>query len=370
MIKIVHTADLHLGLEFSRYPSIANQLKEERLKALENIVKRANNEKAHAMVIAGDLFDKLSIGQKLVKETKIILATFNGEVFVIPGNHDWYNASANENKVWSWFEDFPGNNVHFLNRWQKYSFTLNNQEIAIYPCGCHRRHSPEHLITWVKDATKDPGMVNIGIAHGNVDGYGLDEEGSYFNMSPKELKEAGMDFWLLGHIHAPYPVGDNAGHEVFFFSGNHCSESWKSERPGGAWLIEIDDKKQVKATRWHHTGIVFKDRAYTINTNQDLEHVINELSKMKASQTVLRMTLEGYLTEQELEDAKTKIQDATLSFLHCELEWNTMLKITPDTIEQQFAKDTIPYMLLKSLSQDKEDALAMQLAYQTIKQLS
>jgi DNA repair exonuclease SbcCD nuclease subunit len=370
MVKIVHTADLHLGLEFSRFPSISDTLKQERIDALKLIIQRSNSEGAHAVVIAGDLFDKLSISRKLVNEAKDILAHFDGEVIVIPGNHDWYNASAEDNKMWTYFIDAPGKNVHFLKETKPFRCTLNEQEVVFYPCGCHQKHSTENRIAWVRESEKQSQTINIGIAHGNVDGYGLDEEGNYFGMSVKELKESGMDCWLLGHIHAPYPTGETAAHETFYLAGNHCSESWKSERPGGAWLIEIDNNKQIIGSRWNHTGICFRDIRYDINDLNDLQFVLAKLKGMNVGKTVLRLTLQGSLTEDEMQQAKSETKSLIQTFLHAEPIWKIGLKITSADIDKLYVEDSIPYALLTALSQKEEDSLAMQLAYEMIKNLS
>jgi exonuclease SbcD len=370
MIKILHLADLHLGLEFSRYPSIAALLKEERIRALRNYIERANQEKADIIVVAGDLFDKLTVSQKLVKETKSILALFHGETIVIPGNHDWYNRSANDNKIWEWFLEAPANNVHLLNEWRPYPFQLSEHKIIFYPCGCHQKHSNDHLIGWVKDEIKSNEAIHIGIAHGNVEGYGLDEEGNYFNMRTDELKAAGVDCWLLGHIHAPYPKTEIAVDEVFFFAGNHCSDSWKAERAGGAWLIEIDAQKKLKATRWHHQGICFRDRMYTINNVHEANSMLSEIKNMIAEQTVLRIYLNGSLTEDELNILTADFKSHTEGFLYIEPYWNMTLKITSDEIDKLYVNGSIPHTLLKELSKKEEDILAMQLAYETIKSIT
>lgn len=370
MIKIVHTADLHFGLEYGRFPTISDKLKEERLRALRLIVQRANTEQAHAIVIAGDLFEKLTIPQKLVKEVKAVLAEFKGSVIVIPGNHDWYNASADDNKLWTAFVNAPGDNVHFLKDLVPFTFSLNEKTVVFYPCGCHQKHSNENRIGWVQKIEKLVDKVHIGIAHGNVDGYGLDEEGNYFGMSLQELKDAGVDCWLLGHIHASYPTGDSAGHEIFFFAGNPCQDSWKTERTGGSWLIEIDNEKQVKATRWSHKGIYFRDRPFLVNNPNDVQSVLLALQSMDAGQTVLRLNVSGTLTEEELQDAKMQMTALAERFLYAEVIWNVSLKITSEDINKLYVKDSVSHALLTNLSQNEQDQLALQLAYQTIKNLS
>lgn len=369
MIKIVHMADLHVGLEFSRYPAISQLLKEERLRAIRVIVERANKESVHAIVIAGDLFDKLSVTQRVVREVKAVLAAFSGEVFVIPGNHDWYNLSATENKVWDWFTSEPGANVHFLNEQHSYNFSINNKEVVFYACGCDQKHSEDHRVGWVRDYEKNTSAINIGIAHGNVEGYGLDEEGRYFNMTPEELRESGLDCWLLGHIHAPYPKTETAAHENFFFSGNHCSDSWKSNRGGGAWLIEIDDNKNFTAIRWQHEGICFKDLKYEVSDSLGWQYALSELNSLNADQTVLRLLIYGSLEDDESQLAKQKLEEKINEFLYGELVWNVQLNITMEKINQLYPSNSIPYMLLNELN-SSGDVLATQLGYETIKSMS
>ena len=51
-MKILHTADWHIGKKLEYYSRI-----EEQREVLEEICEIADNEKADAVVIAGDLFD-------------------------------------------------------------------------------------------------------------------------------------------------------------------------------------------------------------------------------------------------------------------------------------------------------------------------
>ena len=54
-LKIFHTADLHLGMKFSKYANIKDKLIAARIATLENLVKRANADEADLFVFAGDL---------------------------------------------------------------------------------------------------------------------------------------------------------------------------------------------------------------------------------------------------------------------------------------------------------------------------
>lgn len=84
MIKILHTADLHIGREYKRQEQenieIAKRYRRARVEALENIVRIANQENCDYLVIAGDLYDKKDISLTLQKEVCSILGGYGGTI--------------------------------------------------------------------------------------------------------------------------------------------------------------------------------------------------------------------------------------------------------------------------------------------------
>jgi DNA repair exonuclease SbcCD nuclease subunit len=84
MIRIFHTADLHLGLKFTRggySPALRNRLVEQRLAALRGMVELANERSCEVFVMAGDLFDTPRVTKGIVREAAEILARFEGWQF-------------------------------------------------------------------------------------------------------------------------------------------------------------------------------------------------------------------------------------------------------------------------------------------------
>ena len=63
-LKIFCTSDLHLGMKFANYPDhIRESLVEARFKTLENLIEKANSEKCDMFIVAGDLFDRISVAK-------------------------------------------------------------------------------------------------------------------------------------------------------------------------------------------------------------------------------------------------------------------------------------------------------------------
>ena len=83
-VRIIHTADNHIGLKFNNYSGTQAQsaLVQERLNALKNVVDASNQHDAHFLVVAGDLFDNLKVTLKEVKGVVDILKKSQAEVLV------------------------------------------------------------------------------------------------------------------------------------------------------------------------------------------------------------------------------------------------------------------------------------------------
>lgn len=102
-VRIIHTADNHIGLKFNNYrgSNAQSALIQERFDALQNIVDASKQKDAHFLVVAGDLFDDLKVTNKDIKTVVDILKKSPAEVLVLPGNHDYYDGK--DNKLWKGF---------------------------------------------------------------------------------------------------------------------------------------------------------------------------------------------------------------------------------------------------------------------------
>ncbi len=102
-LRLLNTADNHIGLSFHQYPEVARErLNTERFASIERLVTTANERKADFFVVAGDLFDKTSVTKTQVERAVHILGKFEGEaVLVLAGNHDF--CEGPDSKLWKQF---------------------------------------------------------------------------------------------------------------------------------------------------------------------------------------------------------------------------------------------------------------------------
>jgi DNA repair protein SbcD/Mre11 len=365
-IKIMHTGDLHVGLKFNRYPDeVKAKLMKARTEVLEKMIGLANAQACQIFVIAGDLFENPRVSKSLVSEVLQVLGGFEGEcVLVLPGNHDYDDGLT---ELWKRFRGDMGEKIVFLNENKVYNLKNYDLEVNIYPAACNQRHSAANNISWIKEVgTFDSQAINIGIAHGALEGTSPDLEGSFYFMSRRELEDITMDLWLLGHCHVRYPDLDYVRDHKIFNSGTPEPDGMHYYREGNAWIIEIEADKTIKARSIKPGQFRFYDLEQTINSEADLDQLTKNLLDKEASHKLVRLQLTGSLDEELHKKAEYyRRWEEELTFFSCD-DSGLRCKISRDIIEREFTHDSFPYTFLQKLADDPE---ALQIAYELIRGL-
>lgn len=369
-LRILHSADNHIGLSFNQYPETARErLIEERYAALERMVTTANDRKAHFIVVAGDLFDKTTLTKAQIERAVKILGKFGGEAaLVLAGNHDF--CEGPDSKLWKQFRAAAnGSCVLALTESGAKDFEFDDHKVRFYACPCPSKHGKEHTIGWVAGEEKPSGMLHIGIAHGNVEGLGLDADQRYFHMADSDLHKAGLHTWLLGHIHVPAPAPGTTGRPPYFMPGIHTPDSVKCSHPGHAWWIEMDADGSCRQEQLTTGAIRF------IRLNPDLRHThdIADLRKtcesMDAPNTILDLQLTGRLRENEIDDLNAMLNGIGPTFLNFSQDRNIAAVLDAAAIASRFPEGTLPGTLLQALLADEAHPGDAHLAFDIIESL-
>jgi DNA repair exonuclease SbcCD nuclease subunit len=353
-LRILHTADNHIGLSFNQYPEAARErLIEERFASLERLVSTANERKADFFVVAGDLFDKTTVTKAQVERVVRILGKFEGEaVLVLAGNHDFYEGP--DSKLWKQFRAAAdGSRVLALTEPGTRDFESDDYRVRFHACPCPSKHGKEHTIGWVTDQEKPSDRLHVGIAHGNVEGLGLDADQRYFNMSDSDLRNAGLDTWLLGHIHVPAPAPGTTGKPIYFMPGIHTPDSVKCSHPGHAWWIELDAGGSCRHEQLTTGAIRFVRLFPDLQRANDIIELRSRCESMDAPNTILDLQLGGRLREEEIVELNAMLGAISPAFLNFSQERNIAAVLDAATIARRFPEGTLPSTLLQALLADE-----------------
>lgn len=379
MIKIFVTGDNHFGKKYDRYPEIRDRLVDNRFVCFEKMVEKAEQEGCDIFAVTGDLFDNCSsIRKSDVERVVRILAGFAGRVLVLPGNHDYYTG---EEKVWKDFDDALrtcDNNIIRLDRFEPYPIEIAEETVVIYPAFCRSKHSRENNLGWIKEmSVPKSGQINVGMAHGAIEGVTPDMQKEYFLMTEPELQAIPMDVWLVGHTHIPYPGGLSEDEEIggyrIFNAGTHAQTDLHNNTRGYGFIISVDkqgDKAQVSAKKYQSGTIFFYDIAVRVSSAEgdSLEALLQEKLDPLEAESVVRLTVTGSVFSEEYSRRLELYKKYCDRFLSWELQDDELHEeITLDRVREEFAESSFAAKLMEALQGDQTE---LQMAYELLQECS
>ncbi len=366
MVRILHTADLHLGMKFAAYPEVQSRLSEARFTALETLVERANSEQCNILVIAGDLFDRPRHAVADIRRAAQSLERFDGEVAVVlPGNHDFAGPKSD---LWIRFRAEAGDRTLLIDTPQAVDLRHYGVSAAVYPAPCFAKHSHTNGVDWITAQTRIEDVdVHIGVAHGSLSGISPDPEGQYYPMSAEELRALHPDLWLLGHSHIIYPEHPNAGDRVFN-PGTPEPDGFDCTHGGNAFIIDVSSERKI-TVRAISTGTYrFEIRPLKIEVDTDFSALGRSQVAGLENNLLLRLVVSGTLVPESREALNTLEAEIGRDVFHLLLdETGVREALTPERIRAEFSDGSLAGQLLSTFL-DEEDSAALSAAYDMLQE--
>ena len=368
MLRIFQTGDNHIGLKYAGYAQ-GPKLAERRIEALRELVRRANELECDLFAVAGDLFhSRRGIGRQAAAQAAEILAEFEEQVLVLPGNHDYYSprGGGEAKNVWDYFQEAAGDNTLLLTEYRPYELTVRDERVIVYPAPCRTKHSQpgENHLGWIREeAIRPDAAYRVGMAHGAVEGQTIDSEGCYFLMSRKELESIPVDVWLIGHTHVPFPeLGTDAFREGgrIFNAGTHLQTDAACRAEGGGFLLELNSgsgQKRVRARRVPAGGLRFHRKTLSVRPGEALSALLERELREIPDESVVDLILTGAVSEEDYQNRRRIVDGALARFLDRGLTDDSALSplLTEERIKREYAETSFTArLLLRLLDQPKE----------------
>jgi exonuclease SbcD len=285
MLKIFHTADLHLDSPFSSLPTAKSEERREGLRrTFMKMMEYAAREAVDLILISGDLFDCSYISRDTSQILSKCFGAVSCPVVISPGNHDPYTpGSIYASGI------LPGN-VYIFKTESPSKFDFPGLGVRVWGSAFTRERYDGSVLASIFSLPED--RINILCQHGDT----RSPLSHHAPLSPRDIAYKGFTYAALGHVHvAPDPVV--IGETTVAYPG--CPEGRSFDEPdfGGALLVTIEDKK----TRLEK--IRFAERRYMVEqldvTGADNDSFvagkIRELIREKgySGDTALRIILVG-----------------------------------------------------------------------------
>lgn len=208
MLKIFHTADVHLDAPFSLSdPVEAEKRRTELRSTFCSMIHAARRMEADVFLIAGDLFEANFVTKDTAAQVVREMESFPSCVFcILPGNHDPYDTSS-PYALLSWPE-----NVHIFTSEKPSFFDIPEKNARIYGHAYRSQEIPNDLFSGF--CVEDKSKINILLAHGFVNM----PQSTCGVLMKSDIEKSGLDYIALGHVHT-HGGFERAGNTVYAYSG-------------------------------------------------------------------------------------------------------------------------------------------------------
>ncbi len=236
-MKLLHIADIHLGIKALGFGDRADDLRCRIQTAFENSLQIAAERTCDVVLVAGDLFDSNRVGQRTLHAATsalqdLLAAAPQTHIFLIPGNHD----CLGDDSIYHAAEFSQlGDRFHLFTDPQGETVYLDHLDTAIHgvPFVCDFKQldiQPLAMLSPHPQAALNIAMLHVGTPMAYWDAADAP------SISPEQIAASGMDYIALGHFHNAQNC--DAGGVVARYCGPPELINMQSP-PGAALLVEM-----------------------------------------------------------------------------------------------------------------------------------
>lgn len=362
-MKIIHTADWHIGGELYGHDRTADHLS-----FFEQLASLLSSEQPDALVVSGDIYDRVlptHAAQKLYIDTILMLhsASPSTEIVIISGNHDSASRLELTRPLWSHF------NVHVIgfierdgeevNR-EKHFITIPNKgHIIALPFVYPHAYPPTEdktddrqrayvtsLLDIVKERNSD-GLPIVLMAHTAVAGsdfmghkehdISLDAEQRSIvgNIEVVTFEEfgTGYDYLALGHIHRPQEIRGSGGRA--YYSGSPFAIGFDEIFPHSVNLVDVqhDQEPLVKRIPIHPARRLVTIPDHPASLDEVIQAIDSELDPDEEVFVRINLGVEGMVPV----GAEARIMEALKSrprAIFCTIKYTNTLEAVDNQRDQ------------------------------------
>ncbi len=238
-MRLLHTADVHLGARFGVLGEEKGRAQRLQLqRTFESIGELAVDERVDALIVAGDLFDNNTPSAGSIELVRRVLARVAGEgihAFIIPGTHDCYDSSS----VWRTI-DLSGVSGATVLTDETGSVRVPEVDLTVYGLVCASKKAPAGALASLKRSADDG--IHVGIVHGSLAIPDILEDDSLV-FTEEEAAATGMDYLALGHWHSFRQ--ERFGEVIACYPGSPEFVSIDQRGAGQVALVTIDREGAV-----------------------------------------------------------------------------------------------------------------------------
>ena len=351
MLRLIHTADVHLGARHEDLGEQASAQRERQFAAFSAAVDLALAEKVDLFLVAGDLFDsnvqpRRSVERVAAELKRLVDAKIR--TVVIPGTHDVYDRASIYRAYDLATLAGSGPNDDFVTVLDpdRPSVHLATCDVVVYGTVFPTKRAPHSPLSGF-DATHDQAAATwrIGMVHGAIAIPGKTDHDEVV-ITIDEIAATNLDYLALGHWHSAQ--SGRAGTVAYAYSGAPEPVALNQDRAGNVLLVGLNEQDGARTVSVEERRVGktrFERRELDAGAQASQPALIEALRGLADPDLVLDVRLVGVRPDEldldvdEIEEAlapsflKVRVRDASLPAL----SQGTLP--SPDTIAGAFIRD-------------------------------
>jgi hypothetical protein len=242
MLRLLHTADVHLGARHTDLGERAAVLRERQFAAFRTSVELAIAEKVDIFLVAGDLFDSNTQPRRSVERVAAELgrlARASIRTVIIPGTHDVYDGAS----IYRAY-DLAGM-ARAASDWVVV-LTPYLPEIVFPPLDAivygrvfDTKRSPRSPLAGLDARSDTRATWKIGMVHGALSIPGRTDT-DVVVVTEEEISKTGLDYLAMGHWHSA--IEGRAGTVSYAYSGAPEPVAVDQDGAGQVLLVTLEDR--------------------------------------------------------------------------------------------------------------------------------
>ena len=244
MLRLIHTADVHLGARHADLGDQAAVQRERQFTAFRATVDLALAEKVDLVLIAGDLFDsntqpRRSVERAVAELKRLADATIR--TVVIPGTHDVYDgASVYRAYDFAGLAGLPSDTDRLVVLTpDRPDVVLGPLDVVVHGRVFATKRAPRSPLAGFDVAADDRATWHVGLIHGSLS---IPEKTEHDEVvfTNDEVAASHLDYLALGHWHSTQR--GRAGATIWAYSGAPEPVAVDQDRAGNVLLVTLEER--------------------------------------------------------------------------------------------------------------------------------
>jgi DNA repair exonuclease SbcCD nuclease subunit len=351
MLRLLHTADVHLGARHADLGEQAAAQRERQLAAFVATVDLAIAERVDVVLIAGDLFDSNTQPRRSVERVAAELrrlADARIRTVIIPGTHDVYDRSSiyRVHDLKAMAGSTEDDDLVTILSPDRPAVHLAACDVIVHGPVFATKRAPHSPLRDLAVAGGDGAAWHVGMVHGALAIPGR-TDGDEVVVTREEIAATGLDYLALGHWHSAQQA--RAGGTTYAYSGAPEPVAVSQDGAGKVLLVTLDESNGARSVGIEERTVGrtrFEKLEIAAAEVGDQPALVKRILALADPDLVLEVRLTGVRPD-ELDIAPDEVEEQARSgFLKVRVRDQSLPALTEGSLP---SPDTIPGAFIRNV---------------------